>query len=86
MKNLICVICVVIMFLGLSFVASNNAASHSCQENTLSVCPTCQGSGTGNFACFFCKGTELNGNFKCHFCNGKGFQKCSACGGTGQKK
>ena len=50
------------------------------------VCTTCDGSGTGPFECFHCKGSgKLNG-FKCSFCNGKGFVKCGSCNGTGQKK
>jgi len=50
------------------------------------VCSQCQGAGTGQFACDFCKGTGKNNGVKCVFCNGKGFQKCPACNGTGHTK
>jgi len=50
------------------------------------VCRSCHGSGTGTFACHFCKGSGLQGKMKCHFCNGKGIQKCSACNGTGSAR
>ncbi len=49
------------------------------------VCGTCRGSGTGNFACSFCKGSGTNGSFKCTHCNGRGLTKCFSCNGTGQR-
>ncbi len=49
-----------------------------------SECGSCQGSGTQNFACNFCKGTGVLNGQKCFNCKGKGFPPCIFCNGTGK--
>jgi len=54
-------------------------------------CPDCNGSGTGPFNCFFCKGTgrdervhDASGRpIQCGSCNGRGFSPCMRCNGKG---
>lgn len=55
------------------------------QAVPVAVCTSCQGAGTSSFTCNPCKGTGRQNGFKCTYCNGRGFSKCFACNGTGQK-
>ena len=53
-------------------------------QTTTSVCPSCNGSGTGRLSCHFCGGRGNDGHFKCSFCNGRGLDECSRCSGMGR--
>gem|GEM_PF-1467072 len=87
-RNCVSLVVTVVVALATAGVVVSGVLAAPAGPEVARECSSCQGSGTQNTVCFFCKGSgkDKSGKFKCNHCKGKGFPPCSSCQGTGQKK